>query len=96
VQRKQNGTLDDYTSTLTTVTVEVLYSDVMVASAIGWNLFPTRENIFITKQCPDNVFRHPVQTIRKPRVCNRMKYVHDANLAITKRKLCVLYIVQEH
>ena len=90
MQSKQSGTLDDYTSILTTEKVQVLYSDVMVASATGWNLFPTRENIFITKQGPDNVFCHLVRPIRMPRVCNRMKYVHDANLASTKWKLCVL------
>jgi hypothetical protein len=90
VQSKQNGTSDDYTSIFTTVNVQLLHSDVMVASAIGWNLFPMRENIFTTKQCPDNVFCHPEQTVRMPWVCNRMRYVHDANLASTKRKLCVL------
>jgi len=54
------------------------------------NLFPMRENIIITKQCPDDVFRHPVQTIHMPQLCNTMQCVHDANLASTKGKLCVI------
>lgn len=90
MQSKETGTSDDYTSIFTTVNVQVLYSDVMVASAIGLNLFRMRENIIITKQCPDDVFRHPVQTIRMPQLCNRMQCVHDANLASTKGKLCVI------